>query len=87
MYQVSIFAYEDCVATLTSIHGLCKTIKLAAKEAHHVPCAEVCIRRDDGFLAACLKNTWRGELEEVEVYSPISPLVTPLNPLWFTKER
>jgi hypothetical protein len=36
-------------------------------------------------LAALLTTNWRGEITEVEIHSPVSSLVTPMNPRYFDR--
>lgn len=81
MYAVNLIVDDDVISQNTSTHNMHKTLVEAAKLVKGVPQAECTIRKA-GKLIAWLHTNWRGELDECEVWSPVSCLITPINPAW-----
>ncbi len=79
MYVVTLVADDPVVSTSYSQHTMRKTLRLASDLLRGVPQAEVCVRRG-GKMVAWLHTDFRGQLDDAELYSPVSSLVTPLNP-------
>lgn len=81
MYVVTLVHEDTVISTNHAYHGMHKTLLLAWELLGGIPSAEVTIRRA-GRLVAYLKADWHGNLSEVEIYSPVSSLVTNINPDW-----
>jgi hypothetical protein len=80
-YIVTLVVDGEIVATNHSHHNFAKTLKLAWELLGGIPQAEACVRLE-GNMKAWLHTNHTGELEDVEVYSPVSCLVVPMNPRW-----
>ncbi len=83
MYVLTMLVDDDVISVNHSYHPMAKTLRLAAELIRKAPGAEVCIRRAGTFVA-WLKNDWRGDLAEVDIYGPGSR-VTPVNPRWLER--
>jgi hypothetical protein len=88
-YRIAVYSDETLVVELYSQHPLAKTLRAAAAMVRGGASLWAGVRRwhavggyTNGEVAE-LETNWRGELSEVSVHSPVSSLVTPINPRFF----
>jgi len=79
IFHALLFIDDVQLGTYAGYRGLAKTLRESARVLDGAANGEMCIWFK-GRRAAWMKCNWRGELAEVEIYSPVSPLVTPMNP-------
>jgi hypothetical protein len=83
---VATAVIDDVVlAEYFSVLPLARIIAWLAKEYHGVPQLWCGVRRG-GVLIAELHTNFRGEWDEGAIHSPISSLVTAINPCWLNRK-
>jgi hypothetical protein len=81
MYIVNLMIDENLVSQNRSYLTMHRTLIEAARLIRGIPQAECTIRKD-GRMVAWLHTNHRGELDECEVWSTVSGLITPISPTW-----
>lgn len=84
-YVITAFADDTMLWKCMTAKPLAWVLVRAAAKVGGTPQAWVGIRCG-GRLVAEIQTNWRGEIEEVSVHSPISSLVSSINPAWLTRK-